>query len=466
MLKIKKGFRFARNLKIGMKLKLLSAFVLVLAASFCSYGQVDSLQLEQLKEEVKKELREELRQELIQDNKTLFNWSNFTLSGYGVVNYYNYGKYDTDPGIRDKFDAERLNMYLGYIFNDWMSFKSEIEFEHGGTGATIALDNQEEFGEYEQEVEAGGDVKIEQIHIDFKIKPYFNAKVGRMKMHFNLAQNLDRPIYYFTTHRQEMENAIVPLGWYEIGVQFYGTFAKRFNYELSVTNGLDASGFSSRGWIKNGYQTRFDMVNGNSIAVTGRLDYKFGTHKNTFVGVGAYINDAAANRPKPDMEETAYVTMFEGHITYNEDYLRFNSVVLWGNLENSNIVSRKNAILSNNLGVKRTPVGKNILGFSFEGGYEVLHFIKPDSKHKVYPFVRYDYYDTMYEVEGNVIKKPRWERSAVMGGFNWFVTPSVVFKAHYQNRTLGSDQIDPVTSINTGRKQQENTFSAGIGFSF
>lgn len=450
-----------------MRQRLQLAFILTITGILSIYSQTtDSLLIKQIKEEVKKELKQEMKAEFAKENKTLFDWSKVTLSGYGAVNYYNYTKYDTDPNIKNKFDAERLNLYLGYIFNDWITFKSEIEFEHGGTGSTIDLDTQEEFGEYEQEIEAGGEVKIEQIHINFAIRPYLNVRVGKMKIHFGLAQDLDRPINYFTSHRQEMENEIIPLGWYEHGVQFHGTFLKRLKYELSITSGLDATGFSSRGWIKDGYQTRFDMENANSLAFSARLDYKFGKNKYTYVGASAYVNDAAANRPKNDMKESAYVTIFEGHITYDEDYLRFNSVIMWGNLENSNIVSRKNATLSNNLGVKRTPVGKNMLGLSFEGGYEVLHFIKPGSKQKVYPFVRYDYYDTMHEVEGNVIRKPRWQRSAIMGGFNWFVHPQIVLKAHYQNRTLGSDHYDLVTSLNTGRKQQENTFSMGIGFSF
>jgi len=454
-----------------MALKLHWALGAILLTAVPSYSQTaDSIAIKQLKDEIKKELKEEMKAEvkaeLAKENKTLFDWSKITLSGYGVVNYYKYTKYDTDPNIRDKFDAERLNMYLGYIFNDWITFKSEIEFEHGGTGSTVELDTQEEFGEYEQEVEAGGEVKIEQIHINFAIRPYFNVRAGRMKIHFGLAQDLDRPINYFTAHRQEMENEIIPLGWYEAGVQFHGTFLKRLKYEVSITNGLDASGFSSRGWIKDGYQTRFEMKNGDSFAFTARLDYKFGKNKYTYVGMSAYLNDAAANRPKKDMDDSAYVTLLEGHITYDEDYLRFNSVVMWGNLENSDVVSRKNATLSNNLGVKRTPVGKNMLGFSFEGGYEVLHFFKEGTKQKLYPFLRYDYYDTMHEVEGNVIRKPRWERSAMMGGINYFPHPQIVLKAHYQNRMLGSTHIDPVTSLDTGKRQRENTFVAGIGFSF
>ncbi|MEK6495151.1 autotransporter outer membrane beta-barrel domain-containing protein [Myroides odoratimimus] len=444
-----------------MKTKLLAC---LLFSSFLTYAQEnDSIQRQILKDELKKEIIKELKE----DKKRLLSWDNFTLSGYGAINYYNYGKYDTDPQIKNKFDAERLNLYLGYHFNDWISLKTEIEFEHGGTGSTIELDTQEEFGEYEKEIESGGEVKLEQIFIDFKVRPYFNVRVGRMKLHFNLAQNLDRPTNYFTAHRQEMENEILPLGWYENGIQFYGTFLKdRLRYEVSVTNGLDATGFSSRNWVKRGHQTRFEMAVGNSLAYTARLDYKFGKNKNTFAGIAAYINDAAANRPKKDMDISAYVTIFEGHVSYDENNLKFSSVLLYGNIENSNIVSRKNANLSNNLGVKRTPVGKSMIGFSGDIGYEVLHFLNFKTKQQLYPFMRYEYYDTMYKTEGAVIRKPRWERSVITGGINWFLHPQVVLKAHYSSRRLGSDHFDPITSLNTGKKQRENTFTAGIGFTF
>lgn len=431
-----------------------------------SYSQqLDSITLKKIKEQVKAELKEEIKNDLKKENKSLFNWSDFSLRGYGAINYYNYN-YDTDPNLKDKFDAERLNLYLEYKFTDKISFKSEIEFEHGGTGSTLELDTQEEFGEFEREIEKGGEVKIEQAHINFQIKPYFNIRAGRMKVYFGLHQTLDTPTRYFTTHRQEMENEILPLGWYENGIEFYGTFAKRFSYRFYIVNGLDASGFSSRSWIKGGYQQKFEMVNGESFAFAGRLDYKFGKHKDTFVGIAGYINDASANRPKNDMKESAYVTIVEGHVSYNEGNLRFNAIGLYGNLENSNIVSQKNANLSNNLGAKRTPVGKNAVGFSAEIGYNILPMIKPNPKHMLYPFMRYDYYDTMFDVEGTVVDNPRWERSSITGGFNWFVHPQIVLKAHYSDRRLGSQDYNLSTLEYTGKKQHERTFSTGIGFYF
>ncbi len=428
---------------------------------------LDSLERARLKEEIKSELITEMasgNKKEKSDNK-VFSLKNFTLSGYGAVNYYNYD-YDTDPNLKDKTDIERLNLYLGYKFNDWLSLRSEIEFEHGGTGSTLEYDVQEEAGEFEQEIESGGEVKLEQLYINFDIKPWLKLRVGRMKLHFGLAQSLDRPIQYFTTYRPEMENEILPLGWYENGIQIYGTFWKRLNYELSLTNGLDSSGFSSRGWIKDGHQTKFEMINAEALAVSGRLDYKFGTHKDTYVGIAGYVGDSAPNRPKNDMKKSAYVSIFEAHASYNENFLRFNTIFLYGNLENSDVVSKANSKLSNTLGVKRNAVGKNALGFSAEIGYDVLHLINPNTKQLLYPFFRYDYYDTMYEVEGNVVKNPKWERSTITAGLNWFVIPQIVIKGMYANRTLGSQNYDPVTLQYTGKKQKEDTFSLGIGFSF
>lgn len=447
-----------------MKGIFMSCALLLSGSIFCQ-TVMDSTAVAQLKKEIKQELRAEMEAGSTLQKAPVFSFKNFSINGYGAMNYYHFD-FDTDPAQKDKIDLERLNLYLGYTFSEKISLKSEIEFEHGGTGASIGYDTQEEFGEFEDEIEKGGSVKLEQLYIDFKIAPYFNVRAGRMKVYFGLSQKLDEPTAYFTTYRPEMENEILPLGWYENGISFYGTFAKRFSYKAYVVSGLDASGFSSRGWIKNGYQQRFEMNNAESLAFVGRLDYHFGTNDHTFVGIAGYVNDAAANRPKKDMSQSAYVTMIEGHVSYDEKDLRFNAVALYGNLENSDIVSQKNANLSNNLGVKRTPVGKNALGVSVEAGYNILPFFTTQTAQKLYPFLRYDYYDTMQDVEGAIVKNPRWQRSAVTGGVNWFVHPQIVVKAHYSDRKLGSENYDPSTLQFTGKKQHEKTFSAGIGFTF
>ena len=88
----------------------------------------------------------------------------FRLSGYGSLNYFNYD-WETVPDLRNAIDVERFVLYPGYVFNDQFRFKGEIEFEHGGTGVTREFDRFEEFGEFETEVEQGGEVVVEQLHI-------------------------------------------------------------------------------------------------------------------------------------------------------------------------------------------------------------------------------------------------------------------------------------------------------------
>lgn len=451
-----------------MKKILAVCFGLCGASMLSAQEQPDYTTLKaQLKEEILRELDQ--RDSLVKAlSPSPLSKDRFSFSGYGAVNYYKYGTYDSDPYIKDKIDHERLNLYLGYRFNNWISMRSEVEFEHGGTGITMETDIQEEAGEFEREVEAGGEVKLEQMYLDFQLCPYFNVRAGRVKLRLNLAQTLDRPTSYFTTHKPEMENEILPLGWYENGVQFYGTFAERFRYELSVTNGLDATGFSSRNFVKGGHQLRFEMTNANAFAFTGRLDYLFGNNKHTFVGAGFYTGNSTPNRPEDDLFKDGRVTLFTGHLSYDEGSLRFNTAFIWGNVQNSDHISKANAQLPKALGVKRTPVGKEAIGFAAEAGYEILHLFNLNTVQKVYPFLRYDYYDTMRKTQGIILKNPKWERNAFTIGANWFVIPQVVVKAHYQWRTLGAEFIDLKQKIPvyTGRNIKENTFSVGIAFSF
>lgn len=394
--------------------------------------------------------------------------SKFELSGYGTINYHKYTQFDTDKYQTDKFDCERLTLYANYIINKSMKIKSEIEFEHGGTGATMEFDSQEEAGEFEIEIEKGGEVKLERLYFEWLLHPMANLRIGRFKLHIGSAQTLDRPIQYFTVKRQEMEDAILPIGWYENGVQMFGSFFdKKLDYELSVSTGLDATGFSSRNWIKNGYQTRFEMPVAESFAVSGRLDYRFSQYKDDFVGLSAYWNNTTKNRPKKDMYNipgNLFIT--EAHFSMNRPSWRFNTVLLWGYLQNSEYISKKNSSLSNNLQVKRTPVGREALGFSAEAGYDILHFFDNPLKQKMFGFLRYDFYDTMFQTEGVIIKKPRWCRNTITAGINYFVNKNVVLKAEYQTRILGSNAVNAERTKELDKRAQENSVNIGLGFSF
>ncbi len=377
----------------------------------------------------------------------------FSVSGYGVINYANYD-WDLDPDRRASIDIERFVVAPKYQISDNIRLEAEIEFEHGGTGSTMEFDKFEEFGEFEMEIEKGGEVIVEKLAAVFSLRPYINFRVGHIIVPVGLVSKRHRPQHYFTTTRPEAETHLIPTIWHETGVEVFGSLGS-FKYQAQIVNGLDSTGFSSRHWIVPGHQLRFETVNAEAPAFVGRLDYV--VNENTTVGVSGYYGDTAANRPKPDVKFDAHVGIVSVHGFYEVNALKARGLLLWGSLQNADKLSRVNRSLSNNLNVKRTPLGSSALGWYIEMGYDILSFFRKaeTSTQKLDVFARYDYYDTMASVKGIIFDNPRWERTAWTFGINYHVHPKMVFKSHYSLRRLA--EID---------EDKENTFSLGLGFQY
>ncbi len=377
----------------------------------------------------------------------------FSVSGYGVINYAHYD-WDLDPNRRASIDIERFVVAPKYQISDIIRLEAEIEFEHGGTGSTMEFDKFEEFGEFEMEIEKGDEVIVEKLAAVFSLHPYLNFRVGHIIVPVGLVSKRHRPQHYFTTTRPEAETHLIPTIWHETGVETFGSFGPLY-YQVQIVNGLDSTGFSSRHWIVPGRQLRFETVNAEAPAFVGRLEYVF--DENVTVGVSGYFGDSAANRPKPDVDFDAHVSILSVHGFYELNALKVRGLFLWGALQNADKLSRVNRSLSNNLNVKRTPLGSSALGWYIEAGYDVLSFLTNADTYfqELDVFARFDYYDTMASVEGIIFDNPRWERATWTFGVNYHVHPKMVFKCHYSLRRLA--EID---------ENKENTFSLGLGFQY
>ena len=77
-----------------------------------------------------------------------------------VYRYSNPTKYKDDPS-HGRFDIPHAVIYIGYDFGQGWSMQSEIEFEHTGTGSAVEKEFTEA-GEWESEIEKGGEVALEQ----------------------------------------------------------------------------------------------------------------------------------------------------------------------------------------------------------------------------------------------------------------------------------------------------------------
>lgn len=385
------------------------------------------------------------------EGSLLSNWRDrFTVSAYGSMNYNRY-KWQILPTKRNDFDLERVVIETGYKISPRWSLQTELEFEHGGTGVSVEFDPLEEFGEFEYDVSKGGEIWLEQFHFKYKSSDKFDVSFGRLKVPFGINNYIDEPTEYRTANVAEMENTLLPTHWTEFGAIAEIKFGTGWHAYGGFVTGLDGSNFNSANFVKRGNQRRFETVVAEDWAVVGRLDYEFGHER--FVGVSSYFGNTTHNRPKPDLKNDTYLTLTEAHIVLEFAPFAFKAMGLFGQLQNSEALSNANRNLSNNLNVKRTPVGKQAVGASVELAFEPFDLLKKHPNGELYVFGRYDFYDTQFATQGLIFDNPRWERSTVSFGANYLPTPWLVFKAQFSRQLLG-------ISVN----RQQDTFTAGLGF--
>lgn len=377
---------------------------------------------------------------------------------YGDVLYsrYRYGP-DQKSGAngapadrRATMDLAHLVGTLEYAVRPDLEVEIEVEFEHGGTGSALELE-YEEFGEYELEVEHGGEIVVEELHLTQTFGRSLRLRAGHFLTAVGLANRSHEPTAFFPTSRAEAERNVIPTTWDETGVEVFGDIG-RFAYRAQVVNALDSSGFGSQFWIVGGKQGRFEGVRATDLAFAGRLDARVGA--GSIVGLSFYRGDTTGNRPKPDMEGIdAPVTLVDAHAILKRGPLRGRGMFLRGTLANAALVSSKNGRLSTALSVPRTPVAKEAVAWYAELGYDVASLLLDAPTWKLYPFVHYGRYNTMAEVDDGIFPDPRFDRRLLTVGLDLFPDDDVVVKLDYSHRSFGADRL-----------RSEDTWSLDVGF--
>ena len=209
-----------------------------------------------------------------------FAQSRLTVGGYGEValtrnfysdNVYRYSSASAHAGeSHGRFDIPHAVIYLGYDFGKGWTMQSEIEFEHTGTG--VATEREfEEAGEWEKEVEKGGEVELEQFWIQKAFLPQLNVRMGHIVVPVGGLNNAHEPLNFFTVYRPEGESTILPSTWHDTGISIWGQ-AGAWRYEAQFLAGLDALMFTRDNWIKNGPKSAFEYKVANQYGAALRID--------------------------------------------------------------------------------------------------------------------------------------------------------------------------------------------------
>lgn len=391
----------------------------------------------------------------------------FRVGGYGeaVAAFKDYGKNRFFGGLQGNSKERRATiaiprfvLALDYKFSPRWVLGAEVEFEAGGTGQAVELENTEN-GEYETEIEKGGEVAIEQFYIARLIHPAFNLRAGHMVVPVGLTNAHHEPINFFGTVRPEGETTILPSTWHETGIAAYGSFGSRmakFNYQAMIVAGLNANGFDRNTWVASGKQGYFEEDNFNSPGYVARLDW-VGV-KGLRVGVSYYYcRDASKNADKSSAYGNmgrASVNIFTADAQYTDRYLTARANIVHGRLGNSEGVSHYNVKQPNQSPYSRlAPVAENAVSYAGEVGLNLRGIFGLPRAYELLPFVRYEYYNPQEKVVGLQVADLRLKTSMWTMGMNYRVGNGVVLKADYTARTIGG-----------GRYHSENEFALGVAF--
>ena len=370
-----------------------------------------------------KDQNEEKKQERLLSESSWIQ--RFNLGGYGEM-HANF----TVSDDKDLFDIHRLVLYLGYEFNEWIKFHSELEIEH----AFVSDDSD-------------GEIGLEQVHVDFLLNEPFNVRFGRILTPLGIINQRHEPPSFNGVERPSFEKYIIPSTWSSDGLGVFGTLTPGLKYEVYVVGGLDGSQFDSKNGIRSGRIK--DRPSFNDPAVAARLDYyPFVHHSAEYnqrlrLGLSGYFGglDNGTNGSNPGIGGD--IRIYSGDFEYAIMDLDLRGVIAFEEIDGAEEIGKGTA--------------SEIFGWYLEAGY---HFF-PDTLKKgllekadATLFVRYDDYDTQYKMPSGVPENPAGDRNEWTCGLSFHPTPNFVIKADYQIREDGTDN------------DLKDLFNLGIGWQF
>ncbi|WP_394130498.1 hypothetical protein [Shewanella maritima] len=385
----------------------------------------------------------------VQQQKDKFSFKSYGSAVFTSDEYFD-NVQDTSPERRSRFDLERIVTEFGYQFNDQWSMEVEIEYEHGGTGAALEYDGFDEFGEFESEVEAGGEIIVEKAEIKYQASDAFGVKFGNIHLPIGLGSTLHKPNQYLTVQRHKSEAAMIPAVWNEMGIGVFGDLGD-FHYQAQVVSGLNSEYFRTYDWVASGHQRRFEHVNADDLAFAGRLDYGSFKEGGLAAGIAYYYGNTTGNRNKSNkLNVDGTLSIVSVAAAYVEGPWVLRGQYLYGTLSDTDAITLANKTTPGLRPGNFAQLGSKSQAFFVEAGINLNQWW--DLPMTV--FANIDYSNPLMEVESGTATK-RYENTWSSVGINYSPIPEIVLKAEG-----GLHQV-AVKSI-----PDTNFFALGVGYQF
>ena len=415
--------------------------------------------------------------------KTTDVLSHLHIGGYGEAvftrNFYSqsFNRYKMPENYANdkshgRFDLPHVCLNIGYDFGKGWSLGTEIEFEHGGNGTAVEIE-AEEAGEYEAEVEKGGEVNIEQFWINKEFwGGKFNIKAGEIIVPVGYSNAHHEPNQFFTVYRPEGEATIMPNTWHQVGVSVWGRL-KDWRYEAQFLSGLNSESFTAENFVHYGATSPYEFKVANNYAGAVRIDNY--SVKGLRVGLSGYYGYTFRNTLRTPGTTYDDVTGALGIVALDFVLNRWNWIVR-GNIDYAHFSDADKISAYNQANWTHhkyqdgnphhySNIGSNALAYAIEAGYNIMSLIhQPTSK--LYLFGRFEHYNTMasgtYESMYKYTKKYR-----CAFGVNYSPVKQITIKGEYSYRFFEKPNNNGLTSDSPMYKQPYNNEpSVSLGITY
>lgn len=338
-----------------------------------------------------------------------------TIGGYGEITY------NQPESQNGELDVQRLVMMFGYKFNDKIQFFTEIEYEH---------------------VE---EVFVEQAFVNYSIGDNLSLRGGLMLVPMGIVNEYHEPTTFNGVERPAVDNKIVPTTWREIGVGINGRFPEiDLSYQAYIFNGFksaDSDGDEINGKLKGSSGLRGGRQKGIQSTVStptfsAKLDY-YGI-LGLRLGLSSYFGRTQAD---DDIENIDGATIGIAMVGLDARY-KFRKFEVRGEFI---YASLSDTDAYNDLTGK--DLGSALLGYYFEGGYNILPLT---AKQRLVAFARYENYDTHADTEDNTPRNDAFNRSDITLGLSYHIVDGVVIKGDYQFRDNALSGSEVINQLNFG----------------
>jgi hypothetical protein len=360
--------------------------------------------------------------------KMLMTNGNLKIGGYGEVHYNQ--PVSSDVRKNGTLDVHRLIMMLGYQFNDKVQFVSELEFEHVS------------------------EVYVEQAFLQIKLNNSVNFRGGLILTPMGIINEYHEPTTFNGVERPQIDNAISPSTWREIGFGITGVILPvSLRYQAYLMNGFNGFDGQARiggaSGLRGGRQKDAESYI-SSPNFSGKVEYfgirglnlglsgYFGNTQSTLYNGIDKNNEAAI--AKADSSVVG-ISMVGADARYSYKGLKLTGQFYYTVLSNTEEFNKFTT------GKGGGNLGSSMFGYYIDLGYNVLRSVKTEMQ--LIPFVNYSNYDTHNKVPVNITDNLSYQKNVITTGLSFFPTQGAVVKADLQFvKTGASDKY--VTTFNAG----------------